>query len=51
MTSIQPELWVERAGQAVAFYADAFGAVDFTFDLPIERLFQFSFGSPTFYGL
>src|SRR5260370_21123234 len=26
MTSIQPELWVERAGQAVAFYADAFGA-------------------------
>ena len=25
MTSIQPELWVERAGQAVAFYADAFG--------------------------
>jgi PhnB protein len=26
MTSIQPELWVERAGQAVAFYAEAFGA-------------------------
>jgi PhnB protein len=26
MTSIQPELWVERASQAVAFYADAFGA-------------------------
>ena len=26
MMSIQPELWVERAGQAVAFYADAFGA-------------------------
>jgi PhnB protein len=26
MTSIQPELWVERAGQAMAFYADAFGA-------------------------
>jgi PhnB protein len=26
MTSIQPELWVERAGQAVAFYAAAFGA-------------------------
>ena len=24
--SIQPELWVERASQAVAFYADAFGA-------------------------
>lgn len=26
MTSIQPELWVERAGQAVDFYAEAFGA-------------------------
>jgi PhnB protein len=26
MTSIQPELWVERAGTAVAFYVDAFGA-------------------------
>jgi PhnB protein len=26
MTSIQPELWVESAGQAVAFYAEAFGA-------------------------
>jgi PhnB protein len=26
MTSIQPELWVERASQAVAFYAEAFGA-------------------------
>jgi PhnB protein len=26
MTSIQPELWVERASQAVAFYVDAFGA-------------------------
>jgi PhnB protein len=26
MTSLQPELWVERAGQAVAFYAEAFGA-------------------------
>jgi len=26
MTSIQPELWVDRASQAVAFYADAFGA-------------------------
>ena len=26
MTSIQPELWVERAGQAVAFYAEAFAA-------------------------
>jgi PhnB protein len=26
MTSIQPELWVEHAGQAVAFYAGAFGA-------------------------
>ncbi len=27
MTSIQPELWVERAGTAVAFYEAAFGAV------------------------
>lgn len=26
MTSIQPELWVDRAGQAVAFYTEAFGA-------------------------
>jgi PhnB protein len=26
MTSIQPELWVERAGQAIAFYGEAFGA-------------------------
>lgn len=26
MTGIQPELWVERAGEAVAFYRDAFGA-------------------------
>ena len=26
MTSIQPELWVEQAGGAVAFYAQAFGA-------------------------
>src|SRR5688572_18056871 len=26
MTSIQPELWVDRASQAVAFYVDAFGA-------------------------
>jgi len=26
MTSIQPELWVERAGEAVTFYANAFGA-------------------------
>jgi PhnB protein len=26
MTSIQPELWVERAGEAVAFYEKAFGA-------------------------
>jgi PhnB protein len=26
MTHIQPELWVERAGQAVAFYVKAFGA-------------------------
>ena len=26
MTSIEPELWVDRASQAVAFYADAFGA-------------------------
>ena len=26
MTSIQPELWIDRAGQAIAFYAAAFGA-------------------------
>jgi PhnB protein len=26
MTSIQPQLWVEQAGQAVEFYAEAFGA-------------------------
>jgi FtsP/CotA-like multicopper oxidase with cupredoxin domain len=26
MTSIQPELWVESPGKAVAFYEDAFGA-------------------------
>ena len=26
MASIQPELWVERAGQALTFYGDAFGA-------------------------
>ena len=26
MTSIQPELWIDRAGQAVAFYVEAFGA-------------------------
>jgi PhnB protein len=26
MTSIQPELWVDRAGAAVAFYEEAFGA-------------------------
>jgi PhnB protein len=26
MTSIQPELWVDRAGEAVAFYEQAFGA-------------------------
>ena len=26
MTMIQPELWIDRAGQAVAFYAEAFGA-------------------------
>jgi PhnB protein len=26
MTSIQPELWVEKAGEAVAFYEAAFGA-------------------------
>jgi PhnB protein len=26
MTSIQPELWVDRAGAAVAFYRAAFGA-------------------------
>ena len=27
MTSFQPELWVDRAGAAVAFYEVAFGAV------------------------
>ncbi|HEY7176851.1 MAG TPA: VOC family protein [Micromonosporaceae bacterium] len=26
MTGIQPEFWVERAGEAVTFYANAFGA-------------------------
>lgn len=26
MTDIQPELWLDRAGAAVAFYAAAFGA-------------------------
>jgi PhnB protein len=26
MTSIQPELWVDRAGEALAFYQAAFGA-------------------------
>lgn len=26
MTSIQPELWVDRASEAVAFYQAAFGA-------------------------
>ena len=26
MTSIQPELWVDRGAQAVAFYQAAFGA-------------------------
>ncbi len=26
MTRVEPELWVEHAGQAVAFYAEAFGA-------------------------
>lgn len=26
VTSIQPELWVDRASQAVAFYREAFGA-------------------------
>ena len=26
MTSIQPELWVDRAAEAVAFYQAAFGA-------------------------
>jgi len=26
MTGIQPELWVDRAGEAVAFYEAAFGA-------------------------
>jgi PhnB protein len=28
VTSIEPELWVQRAGAAVAFYADAFGATE-----------------------
>ncbi len=28
MTGIQPELWVDRAGAAVAFYESAFGAWD-----------------------
>jgi PhnB protein len=27
MTGIEPELWVDRAATAVAFYASAFGAV------------------------
>jgi PhnB protein len=27
VTGIQPELWVERAGSAVAFYEAAFGAI------------------------
>jgi PhnB protein len=27
MTSIEPELWIDRAGAAVAFYEVAFGAV------------------------
>jgi hypothetical protein len=26
MTGIQPELWIDRAGAAVAFYGAAFGA-------------------------
>lgn len=26
MTSIQPELWIDRAVSALAFYQDAFGA-------------------------
>jgi uncharacterized glyoxalase superfamily protein PhnB len=26
MTSIQPELWVDGAGAAIAFYEEAFGA-------------------------
>lgn len=26
MTSIQPQLWIDRAGAAVAFYERAFGA-------------------------
>jgi PhnB protein len=26
VTSIQPELWVDRGGEAIAFYAAAFGA-------------------------
>ena len=28
MTSIQPELWVDRGAEAVAFYQDAFGATE-----------------------
>jgi PhnB protein len=27
VTSIEPELWVDRAGEAVAFYEAAFGAI------------------------
>jgi PhnB protein len=27
MSSIQPELWVDSAGQAVSFYEEAFGAI------------------------
>jgi PhnB protein len=27
MTSLEPELWVERPGEAIAFYLEAFGAV------------------------
>ena len=27
MTSIQPELWVDRAAEVVAFYQAAFGAI------------------------
>jgi uncharacterized glyoxalase superfamily protein PhnB len=30
MTSIQPELWVDRAGAAVGFYEAAFGATSST---------------------
>ena len=26
MTSVQPQLWIERAGEAVSFYQQAFGA-------------------------